>query len=137
MKTYTIEEMKEKVEILKALRTVTKGTVIADDVDNLIENYSSLIDRMQNSVMYKDCCITRDSRHGKYKIYAGGYVATSLTEATSPSIKETWAKLKNDGYFNDDGLILKDITGYSASTTISIIAGCNMSGPKILKEILW
>ncbi len=137
MKNYNIEEIKEKIEVLKALRTVTKNTVIADDVDNLIENYSSLIDRIQNSVLYKDCYITRDSRHGKYKIYAGGYVAASLTEATSPSIKDTWKKLKNDGYFNDDGLIIKDITGYSASTTVSIIAGCNTSGPKILKEILW
>lgn len=137
MKNYNIEEIKEKTEVLKALRTVVKGTIIADDIDNIIENYSSLIDKMQNSVFFRDCYIARDNRYGKYKIYAGGYVATSLTNATSPSIKDTWEKLKNDGYFNDDGLIIKDITGYSASTTVSIIAGCNTSGPKILKEILW
>ncbi|MDE7097834.1 MAG: hypothetical protein K2O60_01635, partial [Ruminococcus sp.] len=103
----------------------------------LLENYSNEMDKKKDSVFYKGCYISRDNRYGKYKIYAGGYVTTSFSASTSSSIIEIWKKLKKEGYFNDDGLILKDITGYSASTTISIIVGCNASGPKVLKEILW
>lgn len=137
MKNYTIDEIKNKLEMLTALKVLTRGTVIADDIDSLIESYSQKSDEMQNVVFYKDCRITRDSIYGKYKILAGGHVAVELTKSTSPSIRETWEKLKGEGYFDETGLICREIAGYSASTTISIIAGCNMSGPKILGSILW
>ena len=133
----TIEDIKAKIEVLKALDVVIKGTVIEEDIENLLKMYTDEMNKKQTSVFYKGCYISRDDRYGKYKIHKGGYIATSLTNSTSPSIRETWENLKKEGYVNDNGLVLKDITGYSASTTISIIAGCNSSGPKVLKDIIW
>ena len=133
----TIEEIKAKIEMLKALAIVVKGTSIEEDVEELLKKYDDEINTKQTSVFYKGCYISRDDRYGKYKIHKGGYIAASLSNSTSPSIRETWENLKKEGYVDENGLILKDISGYSASTTVSIIAGCNMSGPKVLKDLIW